>query len=329
MLKINKVKSYAIWFIAWLSTIGLIAYAADSWTIWTLFEKLSDGKYSLVADTVWSKQITDNSIQNEDIAWWISFTKMDYNEGFTSWWKCVYSNENWKIMCMNMDIPWNSCEFSGKTYNDWDIVMTYKKNSQTNSQDYCNWIPRICKNWTLEPKDDTYKYSSCTQLPYVETSLYTSILKLDSWPINWWWHKYDNSVVLSSDVKKIKISWYVDDWWYCYAYWWSWKIITYRHENTGYWRNNNNNIWYPIYDEQNCKKAWWKLASSSCSAQCTYSADNNWNINICQDNEDSWNMWIEEQELLLPQWTKIFLKWWVIDWKGNWSLKCNFEVIYK
>ncbi len=64
----NNIKKYIIWFILWISLISWLAYAADTWTIWALFEKVWWNwllKWENIKEWTISKQKLENSVQNE------------------------------------------------------------------------------------------------------------------------------------------------------------------------------------------------------------------------------------------------------------------------
>jgi hypothetical protein len=80
MTKLNSIKKYVAWFAIWLSVIVSIWYAANSWSIWVLFEEnTTDSNWSSTSHyrldwknikdwTVTSNELAPNSVTNVKIA---------------------------------------------------------------------------------------------------------------------------------------------------------------------------------------------------------------------------------------------------------------------
>lgn len=83
-MKIKDIKKYVIWFILWLSLIGWLVFAADSWSIGALFTTDSSWKWVLKGENIqndsveWSK-LKDWIDWNKISIWTISANKLDTN----------------------------------------------------------------------------------------------------------------------------------------------------------------------------------------------------------------------------------------------------------
>lgn len=225
----KDLKKYIIWFIIWLSLISSIAYAANTWSIWSLFENISWIWYlkvdSIKDDTIDSSKIKDETITSADIKDWEISTSDLASDSVTS-------NKIKDGTIIEDDLDESLLN---------SIVYTTEQDPKVTP-----WLEELWKS--LVPKDSACNSSNRNKFKIANWKFYKCV------------HTVINDKVSSVHHQTICRAWIAERWW---SIWWdipSDAVNLRRVWNQTWWCFSptptsyyNTNCWY---NDCNCLVSW-------------------------------------------------------------------------
>lgn len=332
MENIKKIRNYTIWFVAWLATIGTLAYATESWTIWTLFTNIGCSStgwcllWSNIKDwTVTTSKIENNTIQTVDLAdWAVTNPKIAANAVTNA------KIADWTIQAVDLA--------------DWAITNT-KIVSVAASKITWTLTWWQITDWTIDTVDLADGAVMSTEI--FDYAVMTS--KIDTWAVT-------NAKIANSAVTNDKLagsisfdkmnysSWFIN--WASCSYTSAWKLMclntqTYdipSNSDSEYlaafsmsWRVKQSAIkyYYQPWVWTHLMTATWETLIINSNPTITWSVVNKWYVDttisdvVSKAIEDKFNsckvcMWIIWDDTTLTWWTKL---WAVLP---NWTTETSW-----
>ncbi len=292
----KNIQKYLIWFIIWLSFITWLAFAANNWVLWNLFEKIN-----------WSWVLKWENIKNLSITW----AKI---ADWTIWWNKLTNTLSWIISDNTIWVYTNSWRINNNTDAILGIKIPEKLSELTNDEGFITSMP----SWFNTLSIHNLWISTLNWLPVEpkvkkDATWWTTIL--NKWSGNWQWNKqyylWSYKIPDNKWIYQIRIGGYVDDCWMCMAYV-NWKAAfwtTHCAYFTELWVD-----WSWAWNARNKSDgsfSWWDFTIDQLSGQKKLW----WNDK--RYNYSAYN--------IAPGVT--FLKWWdyvSVHWRHNWGASIEY-----